>query len=240
MAIILCDLDGTLLVKPHRDPPGTVSPKRAAINRALAEVCAAPGVDFSAGLQHGLTDWQISERAVCLVRPRTCIDSAAWRRVIARAWAVFAPPADGTPPVYHRLPGVPEVLHALREAGHVLGIVTGNVSFFARFKLAQAGLDQDLFTGPQAFGDHGRQRADILRAALGGGVADGVVVLGDTVHDLAGARAVGLPFLGTGAMGLTRAQVIDTAPADAATPPAAWVPDLGDPAAVVRAVGMLV
>jgi phosphoglycolate phosphatase-like HAD superfamily hydrolase len=58
-----------------------------------------------------------------------------------------------------------------------------------------------------------------------------VIVLGDTVHDLAGARAVGLPFLGTGAMGLRR----DDVP-EGATPPAAWVADLGDAEAVLAAV----
>jgi len=243
MAIILCDLDGTLLVKTRPDPPGVVSPKRAAINQALAEVCDAPGVDFSQGLQHGLTDWQISERAVRIRRPEARIDAAVWQRVLARAAAVFRPPAAGSAPIYRRLAGVPEVLHALRAAGHVLGLVTGNVELFARLKLSEAGIDRGLFTGPAAFGDHGYERADILRAALA--AADGVntrsvVVLGDTLHDLAGAQAVGLPFLGTGAMGLRRDQVIQDARRAPDVPPAAWVADLGDPGAVVTAVAELI
>lgn len=242
MAIILCDLDGTLLVKARPDPPGVVSPKRAAINQALAEVCDAPGVDFSQGLQHGLTDWQISERAVQIRRAGARIDADTWQRVLARATAVFRPPAPGAQPIYRPLPGVPDVLHALREAGHVLGLVTGNVELFARLKLAEAGVDRALFTGPAAFGDRGYERADILRAALAAGsaaLASAAVVLGDTVHDLAGARAVGLPFLGTGAMGLRRDEVILDEQRSSGASPVAWVADLGDPGAVVAAVAAL-
>ncbi len=153
MAIILCDIDGTLLVKIRADRPGEVSPKRAALNRALSEVLGVRDVDFSQGMEHGLTDWQISERAVRRRAPQMRIDRAAWREICARAEAVFTAPAAGDAPLYRRLPGVPHVLHALREAGHVLGLVTGNVAFFAQFKLDQADIDRALFAGPSGFGD---------------------------------------------------------------------------------------
>jgi len=232
---ILCDLDGTLLVKVRPDPPGMVSPKRAAINRALAEVCDVPAVDFSQGLVHGLTDWQISERALQVCRPGARIDAETWRAVVARAAEVFTPAfADLAEPLYRPLPGVPAVLHALRAAGHRLGVATGNVSFFARFKIAQAGIDLAVFDGPSAFGDHGRERVEILRAALALGERSPTVVLGDTVWDRAGAAAAQLPFLATGAMGLAREQVHDE-PVSAA----AWVANLSDIDAVAAAVERL-
>jgi phosphoglycolate phosphatase-like HAD superfamily hydrolase len=234
MATILCDLDGTLLSKRRPDPPGVVSPKRAAINRALAEVCDVPAVDFVQGMEHGLTDWMIAERAVRVHRPGFDLDGATWQAVVARAEAVFAPVTAGGDGIYRRLDGVPEVLYVLRDAGHQLGLVTGNVSFFAFYKLREAGIDRVLFDGPAAFGDHGRERAHILRTALARGDGRTTVVLGDTVHDRAGAVAVGLPFLGTGAMGLARHQVEDD---DGHA--AIWVPDLGDPVVVMAALNAL-
>ncbi len=86
MATILCDLDGTLLVKVRPDPPGFVAPKRAAINRALAEVCDVPAVDFIQGLEHGLTDWLIAERAVRVHVPEFVLDGPTWMAVVARAF----------------------------------------------------------------------------------------------------------------------------------------------------------
>ena len=231
MATILCDIDGTLLVKVGPDPPGVVAPKRAAINRALAEVCDAPAVDFVQGLEHGLTDWRIAERAVQIHRPDFSLDGPTWRRVVARAEAVFAPGPSGTKPIYRPLAGVPAVLPVLREAGHRLGLVTGNLSFFALYKLREAGIDATLFDGPAAFGDHGREREHIVRLALARGDGGPAVVLGDTVHDRVGAAATGLPFLGTGAIGLTREEI--------AGDRTAWVPDLADPVAVLVALARL-
>jgi phosphoglycolate phosphatase-like HAD superfamily hydrolase len=256
MATILCDLDGTLLVKVRPDPPGAVSPKRAAVNLALAEVLGLPAVDFVQGIEHGLTDWQISERAAQFHRPQTKIDGIAWHAICLRAEAVFRVPAAGRTPFYRRLPGVPATLQALRAAGHRLGLVTGNMAFAAVFKLLDAGIDRGLFDGPLAFGDHGRERTDLLRVALawsrpaagGAGGASGdravrdddaVVVLGDTLHDRAAALAVGLPFLGTGTMGLERQEVLARDAEAAEDPHTAWVPDLGDAAVVLRAVTSL-
>jgi phosphoglycolate phosphatase-like HAD superfamily hydrolase len=230
VAIVLCDLDGTLLVKDRPDPPGTVAPKRAAINRALAEVCDCPRVDFVQGLEHGLTDWQIAERALRIHQPATRIDGPTWRAVCARAEAVFAPGPTGGEPIYRCLPGVPAILEALREAGWRLGIGTGNLAFFALYKLAQAGIDRAIFDGPLAFGDHGRDREQLLRTAVALAGSESLVVLGDTVHDHAAARAVGLPFLGTGAMGLRREDLDESA---------AWVPDLSDAAAVLAVLAGL-
>lgn len=232
MATILCDLDGTLLVRTKDARPGETLPKRAAINRALADEFDLPEVDFLHGMVHGLTDWLIAENAVRSHRSDVTIDGPTWQRICARAEAVFDPQAAGSVPVYRALDGVPDTLAALRAAGYHLGIVTGNVSFFALFKLEQAGIDRGLFDGVVAFGDHGRERHHIVRAAVARAGGEPLVVLGDTEHDLAGARKAGLPFLGTGAVGLRRENVVGHVGCD-------WVADLRDSGVVVGAVGGL-
>jgi phosphoglycolate phosphatase-like HAD superfamily hydrolase len=257
VATILCDLDGTLLRRlPGEDP----TPKRVAMNAALAEVSGLAGVDYRQGIADGLTDWQIAERALQRLRPGARLDGPAWQRVTACAEARFTPPPPQTPPAYAALPGVPATLHALRAAGHRLGIATGNLAVFLGFKLAQAGIDRDLFTGPVAGGDHGRERWQILRAAVarretgqdpaaasavrspaaGRSTTDPaddprvVIVLGDTGHDRDAAAAVGLPFLGVGTTGLAAGGVVPRPGS-----PAAWLADLADACAVVAQVADL-
>jgi len=232
MPTILCDLDGTLLLKSERDSTRP-TPKRAAVNAALAAEYDLPDIDFRQGMVHGLTDWLIAEGALRTHRPEASIDGPAWQRIIARAEALFRPEEPGDQPYYHRLPGVPDTLHALKAAGHRLGIVTGNVGLFALDKLVHAGIDRALFDGPCAFGDHGRERHHILRTAVaraGGG--EPLVVLGDTVHDLAGAQAAEMPFVGVGTTGLCEQ---DLAGASNAT----WIADLADADATLAAVAGL-
>ncbi len=236
MAIVLCDIDGTLLHKTRPDTDAQPSPRRAAINGALAEVCEAPGADFQRAVVSGLTDWQIAEAAVQAIRPGFDLDGDTWRRVVARAEALFDPATPPGGPLYGPLPGVPEVLCALRDDGHVLGIVTGNLPFFGYNKLAQAGIDAAMFTGPTAFGDHARERGRLVRLAMAkaGPDAAAVLVLGDTARDRDGAVDAGAAFLGVGTTGMTRAVAVgdDGARAD-------WLADLGDVVAARRAVETL-
>ena len=94
------------------------------------------------------------------------------------------------------LPGVPEVLEAIeREPGWVPALLTGNTSHMARVKLGHFAIDQRF-----AFGAFGEEAADrnalacvaVERAARGFGVTPRqCVVLGDTEHDVACARAAG-------------------------------------------------
>lgn len=234
MATILCDIDGTLLLKIASEQPGQQTPKRVAINRALADEFDLPEVDFRQGIVHGLTDWRIAENAVRHHRPDTTIDGPAWQRVCARAEAFFTPCQPGDAPHYERLPGVPATLESLRSAGHVLGLVTGNVSFFALDKLVHAGIDRRLFTGPSGFGDHGRERHQIVRlAAARAPSGTELVVLGDTVHDLAGAREAGLPFLGVGTTGLGESDLTGESRAR-------WLADLASEATVLAAIDELI
>jgi phosphoglycolate phosphatase-like HAD superfamily hydrolase len=94
------------------------------------------------------------------------------------------------------LPGVAELLDAVaREPGWVPALLTGNTSHMARVKLGHFAIHERF-----AFGAFGEEAADrnalacvaVERAARDFGVApDQCVVLGDTEHDVACARAAG-------------------------------------------------
>jgi phosphoglycolate phosphatase-like HAD superfamily hydrolase len=93
------------------------------------------------------------------------------------------------------LPAVVETLDALAElGGSALGVATGNVEPAAELKLRHAGL-----TGRFGFGGYGsdaRDRAALVAIAIERARAFAphhaeVVVVGDTIHDIAAARACG-------------------------------------------------
>jgi len=73
----------------------------------------------------------------------------------------------------------------------LLGIATGNVRGGADAKLAAAGLDGWFALG--GYGSDSHHRAELVAAAIERGrqraAVDEVVVVGDTVHDIAAARA---------------------------------------------------
>lgn len=84
------------------------------------------------------------------------------------------------------MPGFPQLLAALRDAGATLGLATGNLSEGARIKLEYYGLT-DYFRGG-GFGDSSTERADVvadaIRAVANGAQQSEVVVIGDTPHDV--------------------------------------------------------
>lgn len=92
------------------------------------------------------------------------------------------------------LPGATEALCFLAELSDVrIGVATGNVRAGAELKLQRARLE-----GWFAFGGYGcdsPQRAELVARAIERGRGDcrvrDVVVVGDTVHDIAAARACG-------------------------------------------------
>ncbi len=98
----------------------------------------------------------------------------------------------------HLMPGFPELLSALRDAGVSLGLATGNFSRGAALKLEYYGI-ADFFAGG-GFGEVSRDRADVVAAAIRN-VADGaapsdVLVVGDTPHDITSALANGVVGVG--------------------------------------------
>jgi len=114
------------------------------------------------------------------------------------------------------LPGVRETLEALRSMPEppLLGLLTGNIRLGAELKLRHFGLWDGFELG--AFADDAEDRNQIAAIAqqrgserLGRALrGDEVLVVGDTVHDIACARAIGASCLAvaTGGSSLTELQ----------------------------------
>lgn len=101
-------------------------------------------------------------------------------------------------------------LSGARDA-HVLGIATGNVRAGADAKLAAAGLASWFAAGIGGYGSDSHVRAELVAAAIRrgreGGAAGEVVVVGDTVLDVAAARANGAVAIAVATGGQTAAQL---------------------------------
>jgi phosphoglycolate phosphatase-like HAD superfamily hydrolase len=187
---VLFDLDGTLISS--RGTPEIF----AEIAARVFETPVAP-LDVR---PDGLTDPEIL--SWILAQPASGAP-APTPRLLARfeaewARALRAAIGDGRVRI-EPLPGARELLAALgaRRDRH-LAVVTGNLRSSARVKLAAAGLDGALSEG--AYGSDAPSRAALppralerLARATGFGLAPGdAVVVGDTPHDLAAARACGM------------------------------------------------
>ncbi|MGN6109939.1 MAG: HAD family hydrolase [Kofleriaceae bacterium] len=89
--------------------------------------------------------------------------------------------------------GVVPALHYLRERRVALGVATGNVRVGAVAKLAAAGLAEWFELG--GYGCDSHLRAELVACAIARGRERGatgeVIVVGDTIHDIAAARACG-------------------------------------------------
>ncbi len=93
----------------------------------------------------------------------------------------------------HVMPGFPQLLNKLREAGARIGLATGNFSEGARLKLEFYELAGHFAGG--GFGEVSLERSEVVAAAIRE-VADGaqpgdVMVVGDTPHDITAALANG-------------------------------------------------
>ena len=111
-----------------------------------------------------------------------------WQRTVAHMRRLMDPPRGGL------LPGVPALLDAIgAEPGWVRALLTGNVAGMAQLKLEAFGV-QDAFAWG-AFGDEAPDRNELAklavrRAAERHGVPpERCIVVGDTEHDIACARA---------------------------------------------------
>jgi phosphoglycolate phosphatase len=135
------------------------------------------------------------------------------------------------------MPGVADVLAALhRDPGVVQTLVTGNVTAVGIAKVTAFGLDRFMDTAVGGYGDDHAVRAELVRrsrqraeAAYGPFAAQDVLVIGDTVHDVAAALDAGVVAVGV-ATGTTPAAGLAAAGAHHV------LDDLGD---VERAVALL-
>lgn len=109
---------------------------------------------------------------------------------------------------YQVLPGVNEILLRLPGRGPcALGLGTGNIRAGATIKLQRAALDQHFDFG--GFGCDHEDRAELLRIGAERGAsrlgraraACRVIVIGDTIRDVAAALAIGAECIGVGTGG---------------------------------------
>lgn len=93
----------------------------------------------------------------------------------------------------HVMPGFPQLLDELREAGAQLGLATGNFSEGARLKLEFYELAGHFAGG--GFGEVSRERSEVVAVAIrevaGGAQPEDVMVVGDTPHDITATLANG-------------------------------------------------
>ena len=112
-------------------------------------------------------------------------------------------------------PSIPELLATLRQAGKLLGVVTGNLEPIGWLKLEAAGIRQFFafgsFSGERELrGDIFRHGLEEVQKRLGTGVR--ACFVGDTPADIAAARQVGSPVLAVATGIFTRADLLALAP----------------------------
>ncbi len=95
-------------------------------------------------------------------------------------------------------PSIAELLQLLKEAGKLLGVVSGNLERIGWVKLEKAGV-RDFF-GFGCFSDHQELRVDIFRSGIAKaqvlrGNTASVCVVGDTPSDIEAAQQLGLPII---------------------------------------------
>jgi phosphoglycolate phosphatase-like HAD superfamily hydrolase len=184
--IFLFDVDGTLLL--------TGGCGRRAFEHAFEHVTgqrrALDGFSFG-----GMTDRAIARMGLCAIGREanpSVVDQLleAYLEALARELV--------SPLNFVILPGAHETVQALAaRSGTALGLGTGNVRRGAQAKLAYADLWHPFSFG--GFGCDHEDRAELLRAGAQRGAAQlsqpladcRVVVIGDTVRDVAAAHAIG-------------------------------------------------
>jgi len=184
--VVLFDIDGTLVTGPGPSP----SPGMLAMDASAYQVTGRGGlherVEFA-----GRTDPQIARDLLRAGGNSDPTERDVERLIDAYVDALSRGVKERP---YRALAGVREAVEALRSAGAVVGLGTGNVPRGARVKLTSAGLIDlfDLSLG--GFGDDASTRDELLRVGATRCDPEGllpVVVVGDTPHDVRAARAIG-------------------------------------------------
>jgi phosphoglycolate phosphatase len=156
-----------LMIEPGETPIADVQPWGKTDRQILRDVLARAGVP--APDDESLARW---ERAAC----------EAYERLEV---------GDGT--AEHA--GTAESLARLRDAGHTLALLTGNLEPIARRKLSLRGLGEYFPLGQGAFGSDADLRPELVpiaRARAGEVPREETVLIGDTPLDVAAARADGV------------------------------------------------
>lgn len=185
--LILFDIDGTLLISRGIG--------REAKRRAMLETFGEVG-DLDNHVFGGKTDWQILADLLAPYGKTSAdigLEMPRYERIMARHMRAIQADfrADALPNALELV----QSLHA--RADVIVGLVTGNTSMTAEIKLAMAGFQRDCFA-VGAFGNEAAERAELTRLALRRAeklaarsfAGADVIVIGDTLADIAAARAI--------------------------------------------------
>ena len=186
--LVLFDIDGTLLV--------TKGATRASNALAIQETFGVT-VDVMTHPFGGKTDWQILREVLeryGITGKEIGQKMSAYEHAFARQLSAVIHNFDGM-----ALPGAHTLVNALDERDDVLvGLVTGNTSMTAAVKLQALDFEPETFV-VGAFGSEADDRNLLPKLALDRAIrltkqdilpAD-VIIVGDTVKDVACARALG-------------------------------------------------
>ena len=189
MKVALFDIDGTIVTKVAKQPTS----KQLAYTRALEDVYGLCDLNYMDYPIFGLTDIGI---LYMILRENGLSHSEIQDQELefaGRMQEIHHEMAAGREQQYGALPGARELLTELKFRGVKLGLATGNYEAIGWFKLRESGLE-DFFTFG-GFGEDGADRADIVaRAIIKSGETDKsqISLIGDTPHDLDGARRNGV------------------------------------------------
>lgn len=132
-------------------------------------------------------------------------------------------------------PGVRELITAFLDAGHSIGLLTGNVRRGADMKLRAAGLDGIFEFG--IYGDDHWNRYELPRIAeerapeFFGAKFSGkdIVIIGDTIHDVGCGKTIGALTVAVGTGWVAREELL-------ASGPDLFFENFADTAAVISAI----
>jgi len=229
--LVLFDVDGTLI--------DTAGAGRRAVERAFLEVFGVDAASPRGTVRFG----GMTDPAIFLALGRALgVESGTYSERLERLHQVYlgalADEMARHDPRRRVLPGVIELLRALSARDDArMGLITGNLERGARIKLRPFGLNRFFACG--GFGSDDPDRAAIARLAWNRAAAHNgeafdrrrVVVVGDTEHDVACARANGFRSVAV-ASGWAPRDVLERACPDA------LLPNLADFSVSLRALGL--
>jgi phosphoglycolate phosphatase-like HAD superfamily hydrolase len=190
---VLFDVDGTLI-----DTGGAGA---ASWRLAFDELYGIPA-DIGKFTDTGMTDPEVGRKTFEAVVKRKPDRKEFARLLERRQHYLHETVAESAG--YRVLAGAEELLLALIQDGHLLGLVTGNLEAAAHIKLHRAHFNRFFSFG--GYGSDSNDRAEVTRIALrraafvfGEEIDPGdAIVVGDTPRDVLGAHAAGIACLGVG------------------------------------------
>lgn len=201
--LLLIDMDGTL-VKAHGG--GKEAARCQAANEIFGTDLSIE--DFYASDPWGKTDALIT-REMLAHKGLSTIDEVQLQAWSERACEIFCAHDEQD---LLLLNNVAETLPILQQQGHILAMLTGNLAPMAWHRLSQLGIDHYFERGQGAFGSDGEDRNTYVKIALerANRTAQEAIVIGDTIRDIACARAGGAHCIAV-ATGTTTAEHLHTA-----------------------------